>query len=121
MTNLRFKDITVPTSENLPHSTQYTYRDCAEGDPNVLRFWVEDAQQTMYALVGPEVLVISENRKELVRIIHEMTGDEQSAFIPCVEESFGGEYSIRLAMIRHVSSDFNIIYHMFKTVYKDDQ
>lgn len=121
MNTIRFKDITIPSADDMPEKGRYVYRTADEPDVNVLRIRTEDAPTAvMYVLLSPEIRITAERRKELLRAVRELAGDDPKQFESYVGREYGGLFSIRTAMVYHRSPDFNVIYHMFKTVYGEE-
>ena len=121
MNTIRFKDITLPRVDDIPEKGRYIYRNGDEPDVHVLRIRTEDTPTAvMYVLLAPEIRITAGRRKELLRAVLELTGDDPKQFESYVEREYGGLWNIRIALIHHRATDFNIIYHMFKTVYEEE-
>lgn len=120
MNTIRFKDITLPSVDKIPEKGRYVYRNCTEDSAHILRIRTEDTPNAaMYVLLGPEIHMQTERRKELIRAVNELTGDDSRDFGPCISEYHEG-CLIKFALVYHRSLDFNVIYHMFKTVYGEE-
>lgn len=121
MNTIRFKDITLPSVDDIPKKGRYVYMNGAEPDVHVLRIRTEDTPTAvMYVLLAPEIRITAGRRNELLRAVRELTGDDPKQFESCVEREYGGLWNIRIALIYHRATDFNVIYHMFKTVYEEE-
>lgn len=120
MNVIRFKDIMIPNVDDMPAKGKYVYRNGEAPDVHVLRIRTEDSTSVMYVLLAPEIRIAAGRRKELLRAVRELTGDDPKQFESCVEREYGGLWNIRIALIYHRATDFNVIYHMFETVYEDE-
>ena len=121
MNTIRFKDVTLPRVDDIPEKCRYIYRNGDEPDVHVLRIRTEDTSTAvMYMLLAPEIRITAGRRKELLRAVLELTGDDPKQFESYVEHEYGGLWNIRIALVYHRATDFNVIYHMFKTVYEDE-
>lgn len=121
MNTIRFKDITIPSADDMTEKGRYVYMSGDEPDVHVLRICTEDTSTAvMYVLLAPEIRITAGRRKELLRAVRELTGDDPEQFESCVEHEYGGLWNIRIALIYHRATDFNVIYHMFKTVYEEE-
>ena len=120
MNTIRFKDITIPSVDDIPEKGRYIYSDADEPDVHVLRIRTEDTTAVMYVLLAPEIRITAGRRKELLRAVRELTGDDPKQFESYVEREYGGLWNIRIALIYHRATDFNVIYHMFKKIYEDE-
>ena len=121
MNTIRFKAITIPSADDMPEKGRYVYRNGDEPDVHVLRIRTEDTPTAvMYVLLAPEIRINAGRRKELLRAVLELTGDDPKQFESYVEREYGGLWNIRIALIHHRATDFNVIYHMFKTVYEEE-
>ena len=121
MNTIRFKDITIPNVDDLPEPGHYVYRNGDEPDVHILLIRTEDMPSDVtYVLLNPEIRVTAERRKELLRAVHELTGDDPKLYESCVEQGYGGLWCVRLALAYLRSTDFNVIYHMFKKIYEEE-
>ena len=122
MSFIRFKDITIPSTDGLPEEGRYAYRNISEDTARVLRIRSEDTPTAvMYVLLCHEIRMKSVSRKELLRAVEAMTGDDPKDFEQCVEEDFDGLWSIRVALVYRRSTDFNVIYDTYEKVYEEGQ
>lgn len=120
MNTIKFKDITLPSTDKIPEKGRYVYRSSKEDSVHILRVRTEDTPTAaMYVLLGPEIHMQADRRKELIRAVNELTGDDPRDFEPCIMEYYEG-CLIKFAMVYHRSLDFNIIYKMFETVYGEE-
>ena len=120
MNVIRFQDITILSVDDMPAKGKYVYRNGDEPDVHVLRIRTADTTAVMYVLLAPEIRITAGRRKELLRAVRELTGDDPKQFESCVEREYGGLWSIRIALIYHRATDLNVIYRMFETLYEDE-
>ena len=121
MNTIRFKDITIPNVYDIPEKGRYINRNDDAPDVHVLRIRTEDTPTAvMYVLLAPDIRITAGGQKELLRAVLELTGDEPKQFESCVEQGYGGLWCVRLALVYLRSTDFNVIYDMFKEIYEDE-
>lgn len=121
MNTIRFKDITLPSVDDIPEKGRYVYLTAYEPDLHVLRIRTEDTPTAvMYVLLAPEIRITAGRRKELLRAVLELTGDDPNQFESYVEQEYGGLCCVRRALVYLRSTDFNVIYDMFKKIYEDE-